>query len=364
MYSMLTGPVTDPWFSATTPLSTYIAVEDGEDSFYVPDEPASAVACATTTYVCNPRLPAESRCVTTFHKPTFRESLALLWTNDNDRAGVQGSIGFLFDERIFNADSFYNIANLPTLQSQFSLTQPVYQDAMPSDQWQKEMVYVFQAGLASLQAAVVETATGDLLWPEFQGGNVEPYCTPTTACKAVCERQMIRSTGHLSFQVLAVLLIICIGSAFIVVGFGIEYIALAFDWVRNLGNHGHSPAAYAEAEWQASSPLQLQRLANEALGLGAWSGSDGAVPVTEAGDALGVLDVKDKKHPRLVHPSAYSSAISTGYLQDEEKQPVAMVRPVTTRADTWTDREPSDHDSFLSGNEGARDGIIKIGSKM
>jgi hypothetical protein len=60
---------------------------------------------------------------------------------------------------------------------------------------------------------------------------------------------------------------------------------------------------YGHAEWQANSTLQLQRLAHEGLGLGTWSRTDESVPVTELGDTLGVLDVSDRKHPRLVPPS-------------------------------------------------------------
>ena len=59
---------------------------------------------------------------------------------------------------------------------------------------------------------------------------------------------------------------------------------------------------YARAEWQTNTTLQLQRMAHENLGLGTWSRADEGVPVTEMGDRVGVLDISDKKHPRLVRP--------------------------------------------------------------
>lgn len=59
----------------------------------------------------------------------------------------------------------------------------------------------------------------------------------------------------------------------------------------------------AHAEWQAGTTLQLQRLAHEGLGLGAWSKTTGAVPVTRPGDVMGVLDVGNIQHPRLVAPA-------------------------------------------------------------
>ena len=61
---------------------------------------------------------------------------------------------------------------------------------------------------------------------------------------------------------------------------------------------------YGHAEWQANSTLQLQRIAHESLGLGTWSRTDESIPVNEPGDTLGVLDISDRKHPRLTPPSA------------------------------------------------------------
>jgi len=61
--------------------------------------------------------------------------------------------------------------------------------------------------------------------------------------------------------------------------------------------------AYAHAEWQAQSTLQLHRLAHENLGLVTWTRTDEAIPVTQRGDTLAVLDVMDSKHARMAAPS-------------------------------------------------------------
>lgn len=61
--------------------------------------------------------------------------------------------------------------------------------------------------------------------------------------------------------------------------------------------------AYAHAEWKAESTLQLHRLAHENLGLGTWTKTDEAIPVTHVGDTLAMLDVRDAKHARMIAPS-------------------------------------------------------------
>ncbi|KAI8935677.1 hypothetical protein NX059_007200 [Plenodomus lindquistii] len=331
LYPAVGEPNKDPWFAASMPLNQYTGSEEQND-FYIADEPASPVGCATHTYICNPRLPAGSKCVSSFQEVLLHESLATIWTNDNERAQVQGALRFLAAEEVFDPDMFYRLPGLPTLQTQYSIEGPVQADHIPDDRWQTEMEFIFQANLASLQAALVETATGDLLWERDAdyniNGDIIAGCAPAAAYQAVCGRQMIRSPGHYSFSVLGLCIVLCLGGAFILFGFFIENVAYAIDWLRTHGKSDTSPITYAQGEWNSGSPLQLQRLANEALGLGAWSGAQDAIPVTDCGDVLGVLDVRDKKHPRLMNPQLLSGEVLEDNSQDIEKQPAATARPV------------------------------------
>lgn len=56
---------------------------------------------------------------------------------------------------------------------------------------------------------------------------------------------------------------------------------------------------YARLEWQANSTLQLQRLVQESFGMGTWSRTAAAIPVTERGEVLATYDISDAKHSRL-----------------------------------------------------------------
>lgn len=58
---------------------------------------------------------------------------------------------------------------------------------------------------------------------------------------------------------------------------------------------------YSRIEWLSDDLLQLQRLAHEELQFGTWHdcADTKAIPVTEKGELLAVLDTNDPSHPRL-----------------------------------------------------------------
>lgn len=105
--------------------------------------------------------------------------------------------------------------------------------------------------------------------------------------------QKIVSDAYTSFSVLGLCLVFIVGGLIIILSYSIE--PLAF-WIEKRCSRGSLPA---QMEWIANETLQLQRLAHEELGAGAWSGAANAVPVTKAGETLATLDTTDAYHPRL-----------------------------------------------------------------
>jgi hypothetical protein len=79
-----------------------------------------------------------------------------------------------------------------------------------------------------------------------------------------------------------------------------------------------NPKPLKYAEWNATSTLQLQRMAHEAIGSGTWSRTSTEVPVTLPGQRLAMLGFKEPpaSHPYLVMPDAGDSADG-----DEEPKP-------------------------------------------
>jgi hypothetical protein len=59
---------------------------------------------------------------------------------------------------------------------------------------------------------------------------------------------------------------------------------------------------YRQLEWCTNDTLQLQRLANEQIGVGTWSAGLGTVPTTQPWENLASLNLSDPKHPTLQAP--------------------------------------------------------------
>ncbi|GME58127.1 hypothetical protein GTA08_BOTSDO13564 [Neofusicoccum parvum] len=112
----------------------------------------------------------------------------------------------------------------------------------------------------------------------------------------LCKNQKIRSTAYVSFSFLGLILIFVLGGLIVVVSFMLEPLA------NFIHRRCRKAESYALIEWSTNETLQLQRLAHEELGLGTWSRAMKSVPITEADEVLGLLDLADPDHPRLQKP--------------------------------------------------------------
>ncbi|KAF2691131.1 hypothetical protein K458DRAFT_438815 [Lentithecium fluviatile CBS 122367] len=239
----------DPWFAANqeVPASDELGFGNGTKVF-LPDEPAGVIGCSFTTWLCNLELP-ESQ----------------IWPDTNDRAAI---VGFMSAITTFTTspDFVYRSPGLPSLLSRFTLVGPV------------------QAGMA---AATQKGA----FWPTNK-----THCPTPKACQVFCRNQKIRSPNFYSFSVLGVSVVIFLGLFLILVATWIESIVASI--LRCRGRSVKRPT-FAMLEWENNSALQLQRLALQAVGSGTWTRTAQSVPVTEAGDTLGTLDISDPTHTRL-----------------------------------------------------------------
>ena len=88
------------------------------------------------------------------------------------------------------------------------------------------------------------------------------------------------------------------------------YIEELCNCIAKLFRRDSPESTYARLEWKATTTLQLQRQAHEAIAMGTWSSAADTIPVTEKGELLGVLNIANPKHPRLAQLTPRT--ISTG----------------------------------------------------
>lgn len=122
----------------------------------------------------------------------------------------------------------------------------------------------------------------------------------------------IISQAHVSFSVFGLAFILVVGLLIIITSFILEPLAR---FIQRRSNSN----PYARVEWYATSIFQLQRLAQEELGIGNWDNCDGSIPTTAPDKVLAALDISDERHPFLLAPEKHnpSEEPSTSTKMDE-----------------------------------------------
>ncbi|KAF3051693.1 hypothetical protein E8E11_011175 [Didymella keratinophila] len=256
----------DPWFSATTPIQD----DDGlgevlggvASQLYSSDAPANVLGCVTERFYCNPSLPSSVGCIDSFgyirgsnrtYKTNEEDAVPSIWPDAKEQSVMRSLLSTL--SMGVTLDSLHVIPTSPTLLARRTLFGNLQMEQLPLDQWKIEQEHLFKK---------------------------------------------IRSSKFYSFSAWSLALIFLVGNLTMLIAMFLENIInliLRIPWLS------FSRLEYAHAEWKAESTLQLHRLAHENLGLGRWTKTDEAIPVTHVGDTLAMLDVRDAKHARMVAPS-------------------------------------------------------------
>ncbi|KAH7046055.1 hypothetical protein B0J12DRAFT_576545 [Macrophomina phaseolina] len=306
------GPSADPWYAAHRVGGHFYVPAAGADAlgidtyqeqpFFYADEPAAALGCATQQQWCNPRLKAKAHGAAHATAASWCTPLAgYLDLN----AAVDAIVR---DERESNSLNWYRwaalrdeetLAAVPAALGVASLASRAglnygMRAGVADGQWMDDVEAWHKVAMAAVQGRVVDAATG----PVGEGAEgMEAFLVRpnSSEARALCGGQKILSTAYSNFSVFGLAFIFVVGGVIVVVSWFLEQI-VGF-WQRRRGYN-----AYARLEWCANDTLQLQRLANEELGLGTWMGCDAEVPVTKKGDVLGILDLEDLDHPRLKAP--------------------------------------------------------------
>ena len=147
--------------------------------------------------------------------------------------------------------------------------------ALPSNQWNVEVIDWHNGIIANLQQLIVSFASGPVY------ADNEQYLTlpNTTAAHALCEYIKIRNASYSSFSVLGVVVILVAGCLIVLINL---LLAPVTNFIRGKVN----PNNYSRKEWIHGDFLQLLRMAFEGSGLGTWEGREASVPVTANGETF------------------------------------------------------------------------------
>lgn len=328
----------DPWYRATMPGDRVYTQNISEGIVvYQPEEAASTVGCVRQYQFCNPSLPSNKCGPLVSWGDVQVESAPLfgITTEDWDNgvypteSNTMGSRYLWLTQVIGHGQA--SIPNVVMHLGQDALTSLKYFNSgimgpLPTNQWQLDVRYWWATFLASIQAAVVNTAYGPTD-PALTPYKVLPF---NSHAQDMCNSQKIRSTKHVSFSLFGLYFTLATGVLIIITSYVLEPI---FECLFRHKKYRE----YTFLEWSASGTLQLQRLGFQGVGCGVWSGYTNNIPRTKEAEALAGL--------ALAYPPEADDSLS----QSQEKTD----RNTTGRAATLSqDQDPdvASLDDLLDGS--------------
>ncbi|KAI0201425.1 hypothetical protein F4808DRAFT_425146 [Astrocystis sublimbata] len=311
-------PTTDAWYRLRNESVDFHFAFDPQErplEAYLPSEPASPIGCTQQFQFCNTAIKGDSRCgplaslrdAVAGASSLFNTSYAEFSNyNAESRAGTLlgyfGNTFFTFDTTV---DNMIDKLGSKGLLSQRTLYSGV-QGPIASNQWQLDFINLWNVALSATQAAFVDTAVG----PPSQtlSGIWSNYSSSQT--NKLCNSQKIRSSAYASFSLFGLYFTFVVGFLLIITSYLLEPVS-EFLCKRK----GHR--TYAHLEWTTGSALQLQRLAQEEIGMGTWHKCIDTIPSTEKGELLGSLDITDLEHPVLRPALETVDDVKASLLADE-----------------------------------------------
>lgn len=314
------GPVTDPFFNATTPFN--LPNDDGTNStFYLSTDWVYALACTDQHQYCNP---TNKQCT-----PLNSFSLAHQSLDENKIGLNEAQMVTLLRLDLLTEflTTYYSVNSRGANALRASETvNDLSQIGLPNNQWMTEVSTWFAVSMAKLQQTVIDYATGPGYIPDGM------YLSrPVEQQEKMCKNQILRSSsGNISFSVLGLAIILILGTILISTG-------LVLPTVVGLLRHWFKWKEHKSLQWRVDGKLQLQRLAYEEAGQGHWSGGADSVPLTRKNELIGVPEGVDAKHPRLgrVRRHSHSGSVASGTPESEslmgDKRMRHKVEPVAVQ---------------------------------
>ncbi|KAI1363845.1 hypothetical protein F5Y08DRAFT_354131 [Xylaria arbuscula] len=304
-------PLDDPWYRFNAVSDIIYQVESKKQSVsYQPSEAASPLGCAHQAQICKGNVANNDSCgpvasysdawaaaapifgvhaeaIDNFETDQLNQ-LIDTYATDEDASRFIWLLRMITNSQTDVADILTKIGSQSLASSNGLLTG--LQGPLPNNQWMLDVTYWWNITLAVLQATVVDAAYGSTT-PE----RVRLQLNATNpGQESICQNQKIRSTEYISISVFGLYFIYITGFLTIVA-------SLVIDPLFTCAQKRWKYREYENLEWISNETLQLQRLAYDESGQGAWSKCTDTIPVTASGQKLGSLNLEDLEHPRLSH---------------------------------------------------------------
>ncbi|KAK4185483.1 hypothetical protein QBC35DRAFT_516876 [Podospora australis] len=300
------APTQDLWYNSSQDIDLYVRSTTTNPLLtvsrkaWLAAEAASPMGCTRQIQLCFPNIKSangqDSHCTPLSSTADVFDKVAAIQGMDNS---TTERVAWVVDRLALGWSStsrlIYKLGE-QMLTSQYTLDAGS-QGELPNNQWQRDVVYWNAASLAMMQQAIVSTVIGDTPSYPDENGPLRLVGPSTDIEREMCASQKIISPQHVSFSVFGLGVIGVFGLITIIVSVSLESLTTFLQ-------KRFKKSTYAQLEWHATGTLQLQRMAQEELGIGAWSKCNDVVPVSQDNIILASLDVSDEKHPKLSTTSA------------------------------------------------------------
>ncbi|KAL9615740.1 MAG: hypothetical protein Q9160_009297 [Pyrenula sp. 1 TL-2023] len=265
-------PCDDDWFSAHQEYNWVEGVNSTQRTpLYQSDLLVSVLGCSHREQMCNPN---KKNCSSLVHPTSLDSVVDSLW--DTDKQSATSRYVLTAGQSYFSRyNEIVKILRESALMASESLIDGI-KGPLPSNQWQKEVLFWHDQYMAVMQRALLEIATG----PSRDSINRIIHTPTSGGGKELCHSQ-VSSDIHLTIHP------------------DVAAEQLNQERIVRFLQKWRKSSIYPRLEWITNESLQLQRLAHEELGAGTWSGGTKIIPTTAKGECLAVLDVSNKKHPCL-----------------------------------------------------------------
>ncbi|KAI0813452.1 hypothetical protein GGR55DRAFT_703439 [Xylaria sp. FL0064] len=324
------APSLDEWYRVSpTPVNVSETAGERFDKapIYLPLEPASPLGCVDQYQFCYGDI-QHCGLLSSFSDAVLSVEHLFNTTSayDNSTKIRADSLdyflsGFLGYQSTYIGEVIQQLGSA-SLNSKNSLTAS-FQGPLPSNQWQLDVIGWWDITKASVQAAYLR-----MVYFNPPDPNLLRYRVNFTSegRAKLCSNQKIRSTAYTSFSVFGLLFTFIVGLLIALISYLLEPVSRILHQKRGF-------RTFAHLEWSANATLQLQRLAHEQLGFGTWSKGTEDIPVTEAGNLLGCLDISQPDYPVIYPPDKDCTPPTENQFGNEILEAVTS----TTEVSDWPD---------------------------